>query len=105
MDQKGFPKSLKSTRFVTTFYYIYVTVCFRLHLAFLTNCMVLLHTFWGVIFFAALDTKKWLHVVIVIASHMLFSGLVSHCFHVFVFCKYLVYQYCFYYLGTSTVFN
>ena len=64
--------------------------------------MVLLHTFWGVVFFAALDTKKWLHVVIVVASHMLFSGLVSHRFHIIIFYKYLVYKHCFYYLGTTS---
>jgi len=43
--------------------------------AFLTNCIILLHTFWGIVMFEALDMKKWFHVFIVFASHVLFSGL------------------------------
>lgn len=43
--------------------------------AFLTNCMVLLHTFWGIIFFEGLDYKKWINVAAVFFSHLLVSGL------------------------------
>ncbi|XP_052802420.1 gamma-secretase subunit Aph-1-like isoform X2 [Mya arenaria] len=43
--------------------------------AFLTLCIILLHTFWGVIFFNALDTKQYINLAIVVASHMLVSCL------------------------------
>lgn len=43
--------------------------------AFLTNCIILLHTFWGVIFFDGLDKKKWLYVGTVVISHLTISGL------------------------------
>lgn len=43
--------------------------------AFLTLCFVLLHTFWGIIFFNALDKKKYWFVGIVVGSHMLVSCL------------------------------
>jgi len=43
--------------------------------AFLTNCFILLHTFWGVIFFNGLDGKKWLSVGAVVACHLLVSSL------------------------------
>ncbi|CAH1369530.1 gamma-secretase subunit Aph-1 [Tenebrio molitor] len=36
-------------------------------------CFILLHTFWGVIFFNALDNNNKLHVGIVIGSHLLAS--------------------------------
>lgn len=48
---------------------------FFLASAFLTACFVLLHTFWGVIFFNALDKKQYVHVVLVASSHMLVSCL------------------------------
>lgn len=41
--------------------------------AFLTNCIILLHTFWGVIFFDGLDKKKWLYVGTVVLSHLAIS--------------------------------
>jgi len=43
--------------------------------AFLTNCIILLHTFWGVIFFNGLDRKKWSYVCVVVLSHLLVSAL------------------------------
>ena len=43
--------------------------------AFLTNCFILLHTFWGVVFFNGLDHKKWSSVAAVVACHMLVSSL------------------------------
>jgi len=41
----------------------------------LTNCFILLHTFWGVIFCEGLEKKKWLNVCMVVGSHLLVSGL------------------------------
>ncbi|XP_063934400.1 gamma-secretase subunit Aph-1 [Zophobas morio] len=38
-------------------------------------CFILLHTFWGVIFFNALDNNNKLHVGIVVASHLLTSSI------------------------------
>jgi len=43
--------------------------------AFLTLCFIFLHTFWGVIFFAGLDRRNFIPPVIVVATHMLVSGL------------------------------
>lgn len=43
--------------------------------AFLTLCFIFLHIFWGVIFFNALDKKKYHMVGIVVASHLLVSCL------------------------------
>ncbi|VDI84047.1 gamma-secretase subunit APH-1A [Mytilus galloprovincialis] len=43
--------------------------------AFLTLCFIFLHIFWGVIFFHALDKKKYLLVALVVATHMLVSCL------------------------------
>ena len=41
--------------------------------AFLTLCFVLLHTVWGVIFFAALDKGRYVYVIGVVAAHMFVS--------------------------------
>lgn len=38
-------------------------------------CFILLHTFWSVIFFHALDTNNKLHVCIVFLTHLLASGI------------------------------
>ncbi|XP_005097803.1 gamma-secretase subunit Aph-1 [Aplysia californica] len=43
--------------------------------AFLTLCFILLHTVWGVIFFAALDRKRYIPAALVVAAHMLISCL------------------------------
>ncbi|KAL4225370.1 Notch receptor processing [Mactra antiquata] len=48
---------------------------FFLASAFLTLCFVLLHTFWGIIFFNAFDKKRYVYVAVVVASHMLVSCL------------------------------
>ncbi|XP_045176426.1 gamma-secretase subunit Aph-1-like isoform X2 [Mercenaria mercenaria] len=48
---------------------------FFLASAFLTLCFVLLHTFWGIVFFNAFDKKQYIYVVLVVASHMLVSCL------------------------------
>ncbi|WAR02295.1 APH1-like protein [Mya arenaria] len=36
--------------------------------AFLTLCIILLHTFWGVIFFNALDTKQYINLAITLLN-------------------------------------
>lgn len=38
-----------------------------------TLCFILLHTFWGVVFFAALDRRSTLHLVWVVGSHLFAS--------------------------------
>lgn len=38
-------------------------------------CFILLHTFWSVIFFSAMDNRKYLHIAWVVGSHMLVSAL------------------------------
>ncbi|GAB0086295.1 Gamma-secretase subunit Aph-1 [Sergentomyia squamirostris] len=40
-----------------------------------TLCMILLHTFWSVIFFNALDTRKNTHIAYVVLSHLFVSCL------------------------------
>jgi gamma-secretase subunit aph-1, putative len=46
--------------------------------AFTTHAFILLHTFWGIIFFKALDSKKYILVFYVILTHIVVSSLVSH---------------------------
>lgn len=48
---------------------------FCLTSAIMSMCFILLHTFWGVIFFAAIDKKKYLHISWVIGSHLFVSCL------------------------------
>ncbi|KAK3102890.1 hypothetical protein FSP39_014726 [Pinctada imbricata] len=48
---------------------------FFLATAFLTLCFILLHTFWGVIFFNAWDKRKLHMVAVVVLSHLLVSCL------------------------------
>ena len=45
--------------------------------AMLCMAMILLHTFWGVITFDALDQKKWINLAYVWLSHFTVSCLVS----------------------------
>ncbi|GLV48661.1 anterior pharynx defective 1 [Carabus blaptoides fortunei] len=40
-----------------------------------TLCFILLHTFWSVIFFNALDNKNYLHLAWVVVTHMFVSCL------------------------------
>nr|QEV81512.1 Aph1 [Locusta migratoria] len=40
-----------------------------------TLCMILLHTFWGVIFFSAADNRNYLQILWVVGSHMAVSCL------------------------------
>ncbi|XP_039346161.1 gamma-secretase subunit APH-1B isoform X2 [Mauremys reevesii] len=43
--------------------------------AFMTLAIVLLHVFWGIVFFDACEKKKWWALALVILSHLLVSGL------------------------------
>lgn len=43
--------------------------------AFLTLCFILLHTFWGVLFFNGLDKKRYWMVAYVVLTHLLVSCL------------------------------
>ncbi|XP_013408214.1 gamma-secretase subunit Aph-1 [Lingula anatina] len=43
--------------------------------AFLTLAFIFLHTFWGVVFYAACDKKSYVGIAVVILSHMLVSCL------------------------------
>ncbi|XP_054252962.1 gamma-secretase subunit APH-1A [Indicator indicator] len=43
--------------------------------AFLTMALVLLHTFWGVIFFDACERRRYWGLGLVVATHLLTSGL------------------------------
>lgn len=43
--------------------------------AILTMCFILLHTFWGVIYFAAIDKKNYSYISWVVVSHLLISCL------------------------------
>lgn len=44
--------------------------------AFLTMALVLLHTFWGIIFFDACERRRTRGLGLVVGSHLLTSGLV-----------------------------
>ncbi|KAL7305711.1 hypothetical protein TKK_0001965 [Trichogramma kaykai] len=39
----------------------------------ITLCIIMLHTLWGITFFAALDNKNWFLIVWVVGSHMFVS--------------------------------
>eukprot|EP00062_Callorhinchus_milii_P025433 gi/632986410/ref/XP_007910223.1/ PREDICTED: gamma-secretase subunit APH-1A-like [Callorhinchus milii] len=43
--------------------------------AFLTMAVILLHIFWGVLFFDACEKRRWLVLAVVVISHILVSGL------------------------------
>ena len=45
--------------------------------AFLTAAIILLHTFWGVVFFDACERRRYWTWGLVVGSHLLTSGLVS----------------------------
>lgn len=38
-----------------------------------TLCFILLHTFWGVIFFSAIDQKNWGQIIWVVCAHLFVS--------------------------------
>ncbi|XP_023674757.1 gamma-secretase subunit Aph-1b [Paramormyrops kingsleyae] len=41
--------------------------------AFMTMAIILLHMFWGVVFFEACEKQKWLSVAVVVGSHLFVS--------------------------------
>ncbi|KAK9390887.1 gamma-secretase subunit APH-1A [Crotalus adamanteus] len=43
--------------------------------AFLTMALVFLHTFWGVVFFDACETRRYWKLALVVVSHLVISGL------------------------------
>ncbi|KAL4641969.1 gamma-secretase subunit Aph-1b [Arapaima gigas] len=43
--------------------------------AFMTMAIILLHMFWGVVFFEACEKEKWWSLAVVVASHLLVSCL------------------------------
>ncbi|XP_042306225.1 gamma-secretase subunit Aph-1b-like [Sceloporus undulatus] len=43
--------------------------------AFMTLVLILLHTFWGVVFFHGCETQRWWEVAVVVLSHLIVSGL------------------------------
>lgn len=45
--------------------------------AFMTMAIILLHMFWGVVFFDACEKQRWWAVAAVVVSHLLVSCLVS----------------------------
>lgn len=45
--------------------------------AFMTLVIILLHVFWGIIFFDGCEKKKWSALLVVLLSHLLVSALVS----------------------------
>ncbi|XP_065267893.1 gamma-secretase subunit APH-1B isoform X2 [Emys orbicularis] len=47
----------------------------QLSYAFMTLAIVLLHIFWGIVFFDACEKKKWWALALVILSHLLVSGV------------------------------
>lgn len=46
-------------------------------LAFMTMAIILLHMFWGVVFFDACEKQQWWAVAAVVISHLVVSCLVS----------------------------
>ena len=52
---------------------------------------ILLHTFWGVITFDALNRRKWLNLAFVWASHFTVSCLVRIWFTFFLICRIYIY--------------
>lgn len=46
-------------------------------LAFMTMAIILLHMFWGVVFFDACEKRRWWAVAAVVISHLFVSCLVS----------------------------
>ena len=45
--------------------------------AFMTLVIILLHVFWGIIFFDGCEKKKWSALLVVLLTHLLVSTLVS----------------------------
>lgn len=45
--------------------------------AFMTLVIILLHVFWGIVFFDGCEKKKWCLLLIVLLTHLLVSAQVS----------------------------
>lgn len=45
--------------------------------AFMTLVIMLLHMFWGIVFFDGCEKKKWYVLLVVLLTHLLVSALVS----------------------------
>lgn len=45
--------------------------------AFMTLVIILLHMFWGIVFFDGCEKKKWYALLVVLLTHLLVSALVS----------------------------
>lgn len=45
--------------------------------AFMTLVIILLHMFWGIVFFDGCEKKKWYTLLVVLLTHLLVSALVS----------------------------
>ena len=45
--------------------------------AFMTLVIILLHTFWGIVFFDGCEKKNWYALLVVLLTHLLVSALVS----------------------------
>lgn len=43
----------------------------------MTLVIILLHVFWGIIFFDGCEKKKWSALLVVLLTHLLVSALVS----------------------------
>lgn len=43
----------------------------------MTLAIILLHVFWGIVFFDACEKKKWYVLLIVLLTHLLVSAQVS----------------------------
>lgn len=55
----------------------FVENMWTLFAAFMTLALTLLHTFWGVVFFDGCEKSRWWVIGVVVALHLLVSGLVS----------------------------
>lgn len=45
--------------------------------AFMTLVIILLHMFWGIVFFDGCEKRKWYALLVVLLTHLLVSALVS----------------------------
>ncbi|XP_058397760.1 gamma-secretase subunit APH-1B isoform X2 [Diceros bicornis minor] len=50
---------------------------FFLNSAFMTLVIIMLHMFWGIVFFDGCEKKKWYALLVVLLTHLLVSALVS----------------------------
>nr|XP_023414083.1 gamma-secretase subunit APH-1B [Loxodonta africana] len=48
---------------------------FFIHSAFMTLVIILLHIFWGIVFFDGCEKKRWCALLVVVLTHLLVSAL------------------------------